>query len=52
MLLCKEVGKESLVPKEEKIWHFENQDILTVNHFQGQLQALLTVHNIMLCVHC
>lgn len=50
MLLCKEVGKESLDPKEEKIWHFE--DILTVNHLQRQLEELLTVHNIMLCVHC
>lgn len=45
----KEVRKESLVQERKKKWHSENQEILTVNHFQRQLQELLIAHNIMLC---
>lgn len=34
--------------KKKKEWHSENQDILRVNHFQGQLQEFLIAHNIRL----
>lgn len=41
---CKEAGKPKFDPREKNN-DSENQDILIVNCFQGQLQELLTAHN-------
>lgn len=51
-LLIKWWEKKALIQERKKMWHSENQDILIVNHFQGQLQELLITHSNAVCTHC